>query len=489
MLKENKSKFMNFFVKNRFLIAVLFISLFFRIIQYSNNIVWWDSAAYIEMGKYIFSVGSIGLWEDSRPLVLSFILGGFWKLGINPVIAGKILMTFFSLGTIWLTYIIARKIFNENIAVMASLMLSFSQTFFFYDIQILTGIPSLFFALLGLYLFLDKRHVLSGLVLCIAFMTRFLQLGVFAILSLFLFFNWITAKGSIKKEKFKVMFKFGAGFSILFIPYLIFNYYLYSNSLLPFLRQAYMAKYTGWPWWEPFSFYFTNLFKENFLFIFTVLGLFLILRNLKKYNNHNKGSENTFIILIIFLFYFAYFTSIIHKEMRFALTFLPYLCMIASFGIFWLYQKLANSKKTKHYSIHFFIIVILVWLYITLMPGKLFQEQSQNTISVFQEYADSLNSSEGLWISSPNQLLLSDKKADELMYYPTFDEAKISYLKSNLQNAKTILLDTCDIPCPLWEPNCPKIKSDFIESFKKNFNVIYQNETSDCQKYIFSKNQ
>jgi len=182
MQKENKSKFMNFLVKNRFLIAVLFISLFFRIVQYSNNIVWWDSAAYIEMGKYIFSAGSIGLWEDSRPLVLSFILGEFWKLGINPLVAGKILMIFFSLGTIWLTYTIARKIFNENIAVMASLMLSFSQTFFFYDTQILTGIPSLFFALLGLYLFLDKTHVLSGLVLCIAFMTRFLQLGVFAVL-------------------------------------------------------------------------------------------------------------------------------------------------------------------------------------------------------------------------------------------------------------------------------------------------------------------
>jgi len=486
MQKENKSKFMNFLVKNRFLIAVLFISLFFRIVQYSNNIVWWDSAAYIEMGKYIFSAGSIGLWEDSRPLVLSFILGGFWKLGINPLVAGKILMIFFSLGTIWLTYTIARKIFNENIAVMASLMLSFSQTFFFYDTQILTGIPSLFFALLGLYLFLDKTHVLSGLVLCIAFMTRFLQLGVFAVLSLFLFFNWITAKGSIKKKKFKAMFKFGAGFSILFIPYLIFNYCLYSNPLLPFLRQAYMSKYTGWQWWEPFSFYFTNLFKENFLLLFAILGIFLILRNLKRYN---KESENSFIILTIFLFYFAYFTSIIHKEMRFAITFSPYLFMITSFGIFWLYQKLANGKKTKHYSLIFSIILLLTWLYIILMPGKLFQEQSQNTVTVFQEYADSLNSSEGLWISSPNQLLLSDKKADELMYYPTFNEAKISYLKSNAQNAKIIFLDTCDVPCPPWEPDCPKIKLDFIESFKKNFNIIYQNEISDCQKYIFSKNQ
>ena len=40
--------------------------------------VWWDSSVYIGMGKYIYSLGHSGLWEDYRmplfPLILILVL-------------------------------------------------------------------------------------------------------------------------------------------------------------------------------------------------------------------------------------------------------------------------------------------------------------------------------------------------------------------------------------------------------------------------------
>ena len=40
----------------------------------------WDESVYMGMGKYIYSNGQIGLWEDIRPIVLPLILGLFWKV-------------------------------------------------------------------------------------------------------------------------------------------------------------------------------------------------------------------------------------------------------------------------------------------------------------------------------------------------------------------------------------------------------------------------
>ncbi|MEK6876668.1 MAG: hypothetical protein AABX63_04600, partial [Nanoarchaeota archaeon] len=71
LLKNHKAFLFLFFI---FLIVKL-VSLF------AAADIWWDSAVYLGMGKYIYSSGDSGLWEASRPLVWPLILGFFWKIG------------------------------------------------------------------------------------------------------------------------------------------------------------------------------------------------------------------------------------------------------------------------------------------------------------------------------------------------------------------------------------------------------------------------
>ena len=143
------------------------------------NVVWWDSAVYIGMGKYIFSLGSSGLWESSRPILWPLILGLLWKSGLNPILSGRIAEIIFGSLCVLLTYLIGKKLFNEKTALLASVFLALSPTFFFFNGIMLTEAVSTFFVLLGVFFLIEKKHLISGIFFGMAFMARFLQIFVF----------------------------------------------------------------------------------------------------------------------------------------------------------------------------------------------------------------------------------------------------------------------------------------------------------------------
>jgi len=110
-----------------FLISIVYFSSFFI-----SHDIWWDSAVFLGMGKYIWSLGDSGLWEASRPLIWPFILGFFWKLGLNEIIAGKVIVILFSIGSVILTYLISYRLFDKKTALLSSLFLSIFPTYFLF---------------------------------------------------------------------------------------------------------------------------------------------------------------------------------------------------------------------------------------------------------------------------------------------------------------------------------------------------------------------
>jgi predicted membrane-bound dolichyl-phosphate-mannose-protein mannosyltransferase len=190
--------------KHRLFLLIFLLFLIVKVFSlFVAHDIWWDSSVYIGMGKYIYSFGEIGLWEISRPIVWPLILGFFWKTGLDYVLFGKILVVLFSLGTLLLTYLIAGRLFNKKIALLASVFLSLSSTFFVFGNVLHTEIPSAFFVLLGFWFFIRKEYNFSGLFFGLAFMTRFFQ--IFAFISLFLLLSYFVMK---KKESFNALFFF-----------------------------------------------------------------------------------------------------------------------------------------------------------------------------------------------------------------------------------------------------------------------------------------
>ncbi len=446
--------------------AFLFIIFIFLIVKlfslFVAHDIWWDSAVYLGMGKFIYSSGNSGLWEASRPLVWPLILGFFWKIGLDAVFFGKLLVVLFSLGILLLTYLIALDIFDKKVAIVSSLFLALSQTFFLFSNILHAEIPSTFFALLGFYFFIRKRYNLSGLFLGIAFMTRFFQIFAFISLALILFYLFLK-----KKSSYKRLFYFSLFFLIPVIPYLILNYFLYNAPLYPFLLQSFMTKYTGWVFSQPFYFYFVNLVKENVLALFSIIALVLILKN---------PSLKTFSLSLLFLFLFAPYNLIAHKEMRLLIPALPFLYILASYGLFYFINLFKKNKNL--------LLLLLLIVFLVLGIPKLKFDTYEGNLDIFYSYVGNEKIEDGLWISNPAFIAHSDKKA-ELIYYPLYNSEKIDDLVSNLNSAKRVLINTCDIPCPPYDLSCGRKHMDFIKLLKENFRLISQERHGSCEYYIF----
>lgn len=165
----------NFISENKELIGLLLLFLIVRgISMLRYHLPFWDEAVYIGIGKYIYSWGGIGLWEDIRPLVFPIVLGFFMFLKI-PLQYLEIVPIFFSLGTIILTYTVSKRFFGKTVGLLSTVFLLITPVFHLYSYYYLTEIPSTFFGLLAIYLFLQSRYFWSGIVAGIAFMTKFPQ--------------------------------------------------------------------------------------------------------------------------------------------------------------------------------------------------------------------------------------------------------------------------------------------------------------------------
>ncbi|MBN4049025.1 glycosyltransferase family 39 protein [archaeon AH-315-M20] len=456
-------------IKKHIIFFIIFL-LFFIVKVFSlfvSHDIWWDSSVFLGMGKYIYSFGDVGLWEASRPIVWPLILGFFWKSGLDAVFFGKLIVVLFSLGILSLTYIIAYELFDKKIAVIAALFLALSQTFFLFNNILHTEIPSTFFLLLGFYFFVKERYEFSGLALGIAFMTRFFH--IIAFVPLFLILIYLIKK---KKESIKSLLKFSLFFMIPIIPYLILNMVLYKNPLFPFLLQSFLTKYTGWVFYQPFNFYFIGLVKENILVLFSIIGLIFIFR---------KFEIKKISLALMFLFLFIPYTLIAHKETRLLISTLPFLYILTSYGIFY-FIDLFKKKKTL-------ILSLLLVIFLILNIPKLKFDKYEDNLDLFYDYVKNTRIDKGLWISNPAFIAYSDYKADELIYYPLFNSKKIDKLTSNLENAKYILINTCDIlPCPEEDVFCTEKTDDFISLLKERFILKLNQKNNQCEYFIFSSN-
>jgi hypothetical protein len=448
-----------------FTIIILYLALIMiKIPIYSH--IGWDSAVYIEIGKYLLSNANSGVWEPSRPLIWPIILGLSWGAGQDPILYGKIITYLMSGAILLLVYLIGKDVFDKRTGLIASALLAFTPTFFLANSQLLSEIPSTFFAVLGVYLFVRKKYFYTGLIIGIAFMTRFLQLYTLIILLAFIAIDYYKNR----KQLIKNIFLAVAGFSVFTIPYLILNMMLYHNPLYPFILQIYMARYTGWLWWEGIGFYFVNIFWENYLAILSLIGLIYIIKSRQR---------KQLMILSILLIYFIFYNSIAHKEMRFMINLLPYLFIIAAYGI----VKLAEKIKDKRIKTSAIMLLLLIFMVLAWPQYKIWGFSSD--YNPYYEYLNSVEDGRGIWTTNPLYIMETNKRA-ELVYYPTFDTKQAKEMQIRILEAKHILFNECDIPCPPWDKTCPEEKQNFIDLIKENFDESYYKKNEDCSYFIFT---
>ncbi|MFB6147620.1 MAG: glycosyltransferase family 39 protein, partial [Candidatus Nanohaloarchaea archaeon] len=138
-----------------------------------NTPLTWDSSVYLAMGKWIFSSGEFGFWENLRPPLLPLLLGTLWKAGVPYHGYYRLLSTAVSTAGLATVYYASRDLFGSREALVATALLASSHAYIFFTVDPLTGIPASILVFLGLYLATDDRYLAGGIVLGTAFLTRF----------------------------------------------------------------------------------------------------------------------------------------------------------------------------------------------------------------------------------------------------------------------------------------------------------------------------
>ncbi len=448
-------------------ILIAFIFLFRIYTLFLHRIPAWDESVYVGIGKYLFSAGTAGLFEDIRALGLPFITGFLWKIGLNPFIAGEFVITFFTMGVVLLIYLIALNFMKKSYAMIAALLFFFTPVVFKYHIEIMTEMPVVFFGLLSVYFLIKNKHAFwIGLLAGISFLFRFpMALLFFALIAVYLIDIYY------KHSKWKHLFYLCLGGFVALLPFFIFNliiyypqYNLFEALIHPVLQnnRLFSGEY-AWYWDLGYSFYFKELVMQNFVLLFAFVGLFYYVKNqhyrLRKYN----------LLIIALIIILAYLTLQKWKSDRFLIILLPFLILLAVYGI--------SQVKARHfkYAAYLLTVIFLVLSFIKINQLCPYKFEKQAVLSDYYEKFSDVNGT--ILTTDPAIAMFTDA-----LLIPAYNNLSFAEQTYEEYKGKVDYVQWSDsFPCRETDNVCKENKAKLFQKIESENTLLFEKENN----YLF----
>ncbi|OHA16660.1 MAG: hypothetical protein A3G52_03140 [Candidatus Taylorbacteria bacterium RIFCSPLOWO2_12_FULL_43_20] len=446
-------------------IAVLAVSFILRVAYiFLPSPIWWDESIYIGMAKWIFSGHEFGYFEPFRPLVWPLVNGIIWLLGLNNLFWGKVLQVVFSMACIGLIYLIGERM-RKGAGLLSTTLLAFTPVFFLFTNVSLTGIPSMFFILLSVYLLMRGRPFFAGLAGGVSFLTRYPH--ALYLVSVMIFFAVMTAIGRQHREQIKEAAVFGAGAGILILPFFILNFYLYGNIFYPLTAGASLVS-SDPVLASQYFYYIRHLVFQNPFILFAVTTVAtLFFRPVRK-----NLVEKRYHLLAIFaaLVYISYFTWTAHKEVRYIIAFLPFFILISSTGILELNFK--NKFLVPFLTVGIFIL-LAANIFIIAGTRPLEREREQ-----FYGY---FSDKKGARVITSTPMIMSVSDVKLIGVFDTWSNT-LSFYSREKENLDYAALDTCGLACE--NGNC-EAKTNLLSELNKETLLVHKGEVGNCELFIY----
>lgn len=451
--------------KDYYLISVILITLISRLIfAFSWHEVWWDAGVYLGMGKFLFSLGNLGLWEHIRPPLLPLFLGTFWFIGLSPIVFGRIIEILLMSGIVFFTYSLGKSWFDKRVAFLASLLVCFSPIFLYVSFHLYTEIPAVFLVLFSVWFFNKKNYFWSGFIVGLAFLAKF-PAGIF--FPIFLFF--------VLKQK-RHLRSLISGFVIPVAPYLIISWFAYGSPWAFFTSASdaigralgcNVLRYHKW------HYYFWLLWNSEVKFsIFAIVGIVALFL---------KRVRIRYLLLACLFVPSLYFMSLHCRDYRYLTLVYPFIALLASFGFVWLFGFL----KGKWFTI--FAIILAIWFAFVGFQFYLGNELNSPDV-IAEEYFSYLQDEEisgEVWISNPIIAAHIDAKLNKI-YYPIYDKGVskqfLDYLEDNTDKIQFVLLDNCGggLICAEDDSICQENTEELMALLDDNFNLTFNKTRGRC---------
>jgi hypothetical protein len=314
---------------------LLMFMLFNSITRYMDG----DEGEHIHAAWYI-SEGKVPYVDffEHHHMILNYLIALSIKLIGETIVIfylWRLIVFILSMILVYFTYKLGKRFFNEETALIGTILLLTTTFFFSKVIEIRPDVPQALFGVISIYYFMafyDYRKLrdiaLSGIFLSISFL--FLQKSIFlaGILFLILFYSCFIKKSFEKKG----LYVFSLAVIITLIPYYIYilatgqfyKYYIYN--------LIFNLKYT-----DSFSVLCTlivSLIQNSFLWIFALVGGYKII---KKENASMKIILSVAILLLVSLI------TIKNPFRQYFLGVLPLVALIGGYGMFNIIKKIDNK--------------------------------------------------------------------------------------------------------------------------------------------------
>jgi len=341
--------------------VLFFLSLIINAIASLAPIKWWDETVYANFGYWlqnhpldysfhgwgdrVFSwVGKAGF----RPPLISYLIATVdFITGLNQFFVNPLMPLIGALGVVFLFYL-AKKLFNEKIAIYSALLMIFIPVYVFLSGKLLNDILVTTLTVLTFLSFWlgfeeqnKKFQLLTGFFLGLSVLAKYTALIIVPTLFIFLL---------LKNRNFHFIFEkkilvSSLIFLITLSPLFIYSYFTYGNVLGAFIHGSEGAFYWGGvqPWYFIFS-QSIEMFSAT-IAIF-LIGMYVIIKNFKIKNS------NILFLLTWFVVFAIAFSTIPHKETRFFLPLVPAFCIISVIGV-------DSFKKNQKIILSVILIIVI----------------------------------------------------------------------------------------------------------------------------------
>lgn len=520
-LAKNPGKFSS----NKYLYALIGICLLFFLAKmpFLAHYPMWDETVYLGMGKYIYSAGSSGLWEMIRPLGLPLLTGLWWSLGLDQMIASRIVAVIFSIGIIWMTYLICRKIFNEKTGLISAFIMAITPIFFFYSDYVMTDHVSTLAILVSIYFIMNNRYILGGSFAGLAFWFKFTHILFVGALVLYMVYKLFLKSMNNKKTTkdinnknmknkrdayHKILPKEIYSIAIIIIMvgvYFLSNFLLYNDHFG--FRDAILRPYTDAAAYSDNPYqntYFSNV-QEFIYYIFyylyniifntaygNILYIFFIIyvAKLKGFMHDEKHA----LLFILFIVYLAYFSIIPYKNERFWIFILPLLAIYAAYGIIqinnYLRKKTRNNIILKKTLSVLFILLLVMTFYVINKDRQFYgwSEHFRKPDMSIERYFDIHNIDGPILTSDPRFAAYSDKR-----YIPAYDILNKNGLFLNDWESgitfNAAVYNDKSIPCLEDDKRCIDTRQKIVDMLEKDFVVLDSYKYNGANITFYKKKQ
>ena len=324
------------------LVFILVLSFLIRFVGLGYSNFYGDETKVFYLDK---TIPAFEFFMDQRKGPIQFFV--VWLVekfsGVPDELYTRLPFAFAGFLSVVVFYLLSKKLFNDKVALLSTILFSFSGFNIAFSRTVQYQSFLILFGLSSIYLFLNKKYLLSSIALALAFLSHYDAVFFTAPL----LYLAVSQKINFKKLLIKFILPFLVLVGLFYVPY-IFHGYFSSNTLNYVSRRVIGSSEVGRNY-SAFTFIFYN--PCIFSFLFLLLPLFLLFKDSKDTKGYSQKIPTLKMLFLWFIIPFVSFQFLMTNPGTHIHKYLIPLYLLTGYAVVNIYEEIKGKKVRFGYMV------------------------------------------------------------------------------------------------------------------------------------------